>query len=297
MTTSEQIADLLDQLQNQTGIRFAITDNQADEEETILILKNMLRAQHDGTSRESFLRGLLLGLLTPQEIAEGIRRFHIDNDALIFPILIETRQPFSALEQSVVLQLFSSGADTVIMIDDCHIALLRRIPQPLDERAMHQMIRDIQNTLETEAMVSMNLAYDGTVTSMDQLPGVFLTISTTLEICHVFTPTQHICWAHDLGLGKLIYQLPTDICEEYLKDHFHGLHMEDIDEETLHTIHVFLESGLSIAECARHLYLHRNTLIYRLDKIEQLTGLDIRKFDDAMTCKVALMISSYLQQK
>ena len=72
--------------------------------------------------------------------------------------------------------------------------------------------------------------------------------------------------------------------------------MEDIDEETLHTIHVFLESGLSIAECARHLYLHRNTLIYRLDKIEQLTGLDIRKFDDAMTCKVAMMMSNYLLQ-
>ena len=72
--------------------------------------------------------------------------------------------------------------------------------------------------------------------------------------------------------------------------------MDDMDEETIHTIFVFLESGLNIAECARKLFLHRNTLIYRLDKIQKLTGLDIRKFDDAMTCKVAMMMSNYLLQ-
>ncbi len=297
MTNSEQIEELLDQIKNQTGVRFSIQDSQVDDGELLITLKNILRAGHSSTSKEGFLRGLLLGLLTDQEIANGIRRFHLEKTGYFFPVLMEAKQAFSSLEQSVFAQFFSSGADTLIQIDECHIALIRQLPQCLSQESLRQMLFDMQGTLEAEAMISIAFAYDNIATSLEQLPNIFLNISSAMEIGNIFSDTDRIHWAKGLGLGKLIYQLPVDICKEYLRDHFHGLHISDMDDETLHTIHTFLDSGLSIAECARKLYLHRNTLIYRLDKIQQLTGLNIRNFDDALTCKIALMISTYLQHQ
>ena len=296
MNKNQQISDLLEQLQAQTGIGFAIEDADVDEDTAIAVLKNMLHAQYGSTPKEGFWRSLLLGLLSPEEIIQGSHRFHIDKDSLFFPIFVETKQPFSAMEQSVFSQLFLSGADFLVPIDDCHLVILRQLKHPLSSDAMLQMVQNLQNTLEAEAMISINIAYDQPCNALDALPGNFLNISTAMEIGTTFYPTQHIFWAHDLGMGKLIYHLPKEVCREYIKDHFQGIRVNEMDEEIIHTIHVFLESGLNIAECARNLFLHRNTLIYRLDKIQKLTGLDIRKFDDAMTCKVAMMMSNYLSQ-
>ncbi len=297
MDTKKQILDLLEQLNTQTGISFSIDESSKNDEDTIDILKNMLHSQHNSTSKEVFWRNLLLGILSPEEIIQGAHRFHIQRQTLFFPIFVESRQPFSAMEQSVFSQFFSSGADVLIPIDDCHTAILHQEKLSLSTDAMRQKAYELHSMLEAEAMVSINIAYDRMCDTIDTLPAVFLNISTAMEIGTTFYPTEHVFWAHDLGMGKLIYHLPEEVCREYIDDHFRGLQVDRLDEETLHTIHVFLESGLSIAECARKLYLHRNTLIYRLDKIQKNTGLDIRKFDDAMTCKVALMMSTYLMQK
>lgn len=297
MDTRERILDLLEQLKVQTGITFSIDENALTEEETIETLKNMLHAQHSGTSKESFWRNLLLGLLSPEEILRGTHRFHIEKNEILFPVLLESRRSFSSMQQSVIGQFFSSGADVIVPIDDSHTAVLHRTKQLLSHDVMKSFVCDMQAALESEAMTPINVAYDEMCTSIEQLPAVFLNISTAMEIGSIFDSTRHVFWAHDLGMGKLIYHLPAEVCEEYIKDHFRGIHTDAFDEETLHTIHAFLESGLSIAECARKLYLHRNTLIYRLDKIEKLTGLDIRTFDDAMTCKVAMMMSDYLVRK
>lgn len=296
MDKNQQILDLLEQLHSQTGIDFSIRETDVDEEATISVLKNMLHAGYNSTSKEGFWRSLLLGILSQEEILQGSHRFHIDKDSLFFPIFVAAKLPFSSTEQSIFSQLFLSGADSIIPIDDCHLVILRQLKQPLSEEDMLTMVKNLQNTVETEAMISINVSYDQPCSSLDALPGNFLNISTAMEIGSTFYPTQHIFWAHNLGMGKLIYHLPKEICEEYIKDHFRGIRVDDMDEETIHTIFVFLESGLNIAECARKLFLHRNTLIYRLDKIQKLTGLDIRKFDDAMTCKVAMMMSNYLLQ-
>ena len=140
MTSAEEIEELLDQIQNQTGIRFSITDSQIDDEELLITLKNMLRAGHSSTSKEGFLRGLLLGLLSDQEIAEGIHRFHLEKNGYFFPVLMETRQPISSMEQSIFAQFFSSGADTLIQTDECHIALIRQLPQESSQETLRQML-------------------------------------------------------------------------------------------------------------------------------------------------------------
>lgn len=297
MTTTEQIEELLDQLQNQTGVRFAITDSQIEEEETLLLLKNMINSRYNSTSKEGFLRGLLLGLFSPEEIIDGIHRFHLEKNGLYFLVLMEAKQPLSAAEQSVFSQLFSSGRDTLIQTDECHITLIRQLSSIPKDDALRQMVLSMQDTLETEAMISLHFAYDQVVQSLDQFAGIFPRLTTALEIGTTFSSNERIHWTKDLGLGKLIYHLPKEICEEYLQDQFQGNGLPDLDEESLHTIHTFLDCGLSIAECARKLYLHRNTLIYRLDKIQQQTGLDIRRFEDAITCQIALLIATRLHHQ
>ena len=58
--------------------------------------------------------------------------------------------------------------------------------------------------------------------------------------------------------------------------------------------HKFLENNLNVSETSRQLFIHRNTLVYRLDKIQKLTNLDLRVFDDAITFKMALMVVKYM---
>ena len=145
MTSAENIEELLDQIQNQTGIRFSITDSQIDDEELLITLKNMLRAGHSSTSKEGFLRGLLLGLLSDRgDAPRGMHRFHLEKNGYFFPVLMETRQPISSMEQSIFAQFFSSGADTLIQTDECHIALIRQLPQESSQETLRQMLFDMQ---------------------------------------------------------------------------------------------------------------------------------------------------------
>ncbi len=296
MNTKEQIEELLDQLQSQTGIAFQIENSDISDEEVLVTLKNMLLANGNSTSKEGFLRGLLFGYFSKEEISEGIQKFHLQGEGFYLPLLIQVKQPISAMELSIFHQYFSSGADTLLQIQECQLALIRQLSSDMSDEDITDLVYEIQGVLEAETMTSIEVAYDGTVTSLYQLSDAFSKILTAMEVGSIFSNTNQIHWVHNLGMGKLIYQLSDEICEEYLSDHFKGLHISDIDDETLNTIYTFLDCGLSIAACARALYLHRNTLIYRLDKIEQLTGLDIRKFDDAMVCKTALLISTYLMR-
>ncbi len=144
MTSAENIEELLDQIQNQTGIRFSITDSQIDDEELLITLKNMLRAGHSSTSKEGFCADFCWVFYLIRRCAEGIHRFHLEKNGYFFPVLMETRQPISSMEQSIFAQFFSSGADTLIQTDECHIALIRQLPQESSQETLRQMLFDMQ---------------------------------------------------------------------------------------------------------------------------------------------------------
>jgi carbohydrate diacid regulator len=83
------------------------------------------------------------------------------------------------------------------------------------------------------------------------------------------------------------------LCEMFIKEIF-GERNIDLDDETMVTIQKFFENSLNISETARQLYIHRNTLVYRLERLEKMIGLDIRKFEDAMTFKIAMMVIAHM---
>ncbi len=132
------------------------------------------------------------------------------------------------------------------------------------------------------------------MTSLKDLARSFKEAQTALEIGKVFEKEKNIVSYKNLGIGRLIYQLPTTLCEMFLSEVFKQGSIDSLDQETLLTISKFFENNLNVSETARKLFVHRNTLVYRLEKIKKLTGLDIREFDNAIIFKVALMVNRYL---
>ena len=116
-----------------------------------------------------------------------------------------------------------------------------------------------------------------------------------LEVAKIFYPMKRTIEYGNLGVGRLIYQLPVDLCQLFVKEIFGDNIPEEIDEEILSTVSKFFENNLNVSETSRQLYIHRNTLIYRIEKLQKATGLDVRVFDDALTLKIALMVVNYMK--
>ena len=160
-----------------------------------------------------------------------------------------------------------------------------------------RIARTIVDTLSTEALIRVQLSYSFVITSLTELPEAFRETSLALKVGKLFYSEQTVFPYNELGIGRLIYQLPVSLCENFLKEIFGSDVPEAFDDETLGTINRFFQNNLNIAETSRQLHMHRNTLIYRLEQIEKRTGLDVRLFEDAMTFKIAIMVLNYLQSE
>ena len=120
-------------------------------------------------------------------------------------------------------------------------------------------------------------------------------VQGSLDVGKIFFSTKNVIAYNNLGIGRLIYQLPIPLCKMFISEIFEGKSPDEFDEETLTTINKFFENSLNVSETSRQLYIHRNTLVYRLDKLQKSTGLDLRVFEDAITFKIALMVVKYMK--
>jgi carbohydrate diacid regulator len=149
--------------------------------------------------------------------------------------------------------------------------------------------------LGTEAMVSARAAYGTIVPDLKDLSKSFKEAHMAMDVGRIFYPGRSILSYNELGIGRLIYQLPVNLCQMFLREIFGDYDPSSIDQETLATIKTFFDNNLNVSETARQLFIHRNTLVYRMEKLEKATGLDIRTFEDAMTFRIALMVSEYMK--
>ena len=159
---------------------------------------------------------------------------------------------------------------------------------------IEKLANSIIETLSGEFFTRVNVGIGTTATGIKDLAKSFKEAQVALEVGKVFDTDKAIVSYDNLGIGRLIYQLPTTLCEMFLREVFKKGSIESLDQETLFTIQKFFENNLNVSETSRKLFVHRNTLVYRLEKIKKLTGLDLREFDDAIVFKVALMVKKYL---
>jgi carbohydrate diacid regulator len=246
--------------------------------------------------RANFVKNVILNNILPGDIYIKSRELHFNNDATRVVFIIRVPQKTDVSVYDVIQNFFPDKTkDFVININESDIALIKEVRSNVEMKDLEKLARSICDTLATEFFCKAVVGIGTCVTGVKDLARSFKEAQVSLEVGKVFDTEQNIASYENLGIARLIYQLPTTLCEMYLKEVFKQGSIDSLDQETLFTIQKFFENNLNVSETSRKLFVHRNTLVYRLEKIKKITGLDLREFDDAIIFKVALMVNKYLE--
>ena len=245
--------------------------------------------------RGNFIKNVILDNILPGDIYLKSHELHFDSDVSRVCMLIKINDKNDISAYDVLQNLFpDKNKDFIININDTDIALVKEIKPSIDEKDLDKLANSIVDTLSSEFYTHCSVGIGTIVNNIKDLARSFKEAQTALEVGKVFDTEKPIVSYNNLGIARLIYQLPTTLCEMFLKEVFKKGSIESLDQETLFTIQKFFENNLNVSETSRKLFVHRNTLVYRLEKIKKLTGLDLREFDHAIVFKVALMVKKYL---
>ena len=245
--------------------------------------------------RGNFIKNVILDNILPGDIYLKARelRFNSDVSRVCMLIKIVSKTDISAYD--IIQNLFpDKNKDFVININETDIALVKEIRAGIDSKDLEKLAGSIVDTLSSEFYTHCVVGIGTTVNGIKDLARSFKEAQVALEVGKVFDTERTIVSYDNLGIARLVYQLPTTLCDMFLKEVFKRGSIESLDQETLFTIQKFFENNLNVSETSRKLFVHRNTLVYRLEKIKKLTGLDLREFEDAIVFKVALMVKKYL---
>ena len=245
--------------------------------------------------RSNFIRNVILDNILPGDIYVKARELHFNVDAsrVVLLIRIVSSSDISAFD--VIQNLFpDKQKDFVFNINESDLVLVKEIKPGIEPKDLEKLARSIVDTLGSEFYTKVVIGIGTAVVGVKDLAKSFKESQVALEVGKVFDTDKAIISYDNLGIARLIYQLPTTLCDMFLREVFKKGSIESLDHETLFTIQKFFENNLNVSETSRKLFVHRNTLVYRLEKIRKLTGLDLREFDHAIVFKVALMVKKYM---
>ncbi len=258
-------------------------------------LSNIKQFYDEKYDRSNFIKNIILDNILPGDIYLKARELHFNNESSRVVLLIRLVDKNDVSVFDVIQNLFPDKTkDFVINISESDIALVKEVKTDIDGKDLEKLARSISDSLSSEFYTHALVGIGTPVVGVKDLARSFKEAQVALEVGKVFDTERNIVSYEHLGIARLIYQLPTTLCEMFLKEIFKVGSIETLDQETLFTIQRFFENNLNVSETSRKLFVHRNTLVYRLEKIKKLTGLDLREFDDAIVFKVALMVKKYL---
>ena len=258
-------------------------------------IKNLYDEKYD---KNSFIKNIILDNILPSDIYIKGKELRFNTEEVRVVFLIKFLSRTEVLPFNMVQQIFpDKNKDYVISISEQDIVVVKEIKGGTDIREIEKLARSIADTLGTEFYAKVAIGIGTAVDNIKDLARSYKEAQTAIEVGKVFDTEKTVISYENLGIGRLIYQLPTTLCEMFLQEVFKYGSLESLDHETLMTIQCFFENNLNVSETSRKLFVHRNTLVYRLEKIRKLTGLDLREFDNAITLKVALMVKRYLTTK
>lgn len=275
------------------------TDPQASKYASILsiTLSNIKFYYDEKYDRGNFIKNIILENILPNDINLKARelRFNSDVARTVFLIRVTSNNDISAFD--IIQNLFpNKNKDFIINVNENEIALVKETKPEIELSDLENLAGSIVDTLASEFYYTHAVVGIGsTVESLKELARSFKEAQVALEVGKVFDTEKAIISYDNLGIARLIYHLPTTLCESFLKEVFKKSTIESLDQETLFTIQKFFENNLNVSETSRKLFVHRNTLVYRLEKIKKMTGLDLREFDHAIVFKIALMVKKYLK--
>ena len=258
-------------------------------------LQNIKQYHDEKFDKANFIKNVVLDNILPGDIYAKARELHFATDVSRVVLLIRVTSGADISAYDVVSGLFpDKQKDFVFNISENDTVLVKEIKRGIDQHDIEKLAASIVDTLNGEHYIKAVVGIGTPIANVKDLAQSFKEAQIAMEVGKVFDTEQAIVSYDHLGIARLIYQLPTTLCEMFLKEVFKQGSIESLDAETLFTIQRFFENNLNVSETSRGLFVHRNTLVYRLEKIKKLTGLDLREFDDAIVFKVALMVKKYL---
>ncbi len=248
--------------------------------------------------RSNFVKNIILDNILIGDISLKARELYFNTDVQRTVILIRALDTHDVSVYDILQNLFPDrNKDFVININETDIALVKETKSSNEPKVIERLASTIADTISGEFYVHAVIGIGTTVDNLKDLARSFKEAQTALEVGKVFDTEKTIMAYDSLGIARLIYQLPTTLCETFLREVFKRGSIDNLDQETLFTIQRFFENNLNVSETSRKLFVHRNTLVYRLEKIKKITGLDLREFDHAIIFKIALMVNKYLKNK
>jgi carbohydrate diacid regulator len=259
-------------------------------------IQNLLVAYKERFDKDNFIKNLLLDNLLLVDIYNRAKKLHIETNVKRVVFLIETKNEKDTNALETMRSLFSTKTkDFITAVDEKNIILVKEVRQGESYAELDKTANMILDMLNTEAMTKVRVAYGTVINDIKEVSRSYKEAKMALDVGKIFYASKNVIAYSNLGIGRLIYQLPIPLCKMFIREVFDGKSPDEFDEETLTTINKFFENSLNVSETSRQLYIHRNTLVYRLDKLQKSTGLDLRVFEDAITFKIALMVAKYMK--
>ena len=262
---------------------------------TAIQVKSVAAAARERADKGTFIQNIILDNLLSVDIYRQARKYRIEDNVRRLVYIVELLSDTDGTAMEIMKGLFSSASgDYLTQIDEKSIILVKEMGRNEGYEAAAETALMIYDTVSAEAMSGVIISYGTIVETLAQISASYKEAAMAMEVGRIFYSEKSVHAYDRLGIGRLIYQLPPGLCGMFMREVFTKEGPETFDEETINTINRFFENSLNVSETARQMYLHRNTLVYRLDKLYRSTGLDIRRFDDALTLKIAMMVARYM---
>ena len=288
-------------LDNASGNMLLIVWGSGDSASTIgelavCQIESLLSAYAEKTDKNSFMQNLLLDRYSQVEAFNKAAKLHISPSVRRAVFLVETKQHKDESALATIRNIFSARTrDFITALDDSGIIVVRELQNTESYEELDGIACMLVDMLNTEAMTSAWVSYSNVADDIMELSDAYKEARTALEVGKICYAEKNVFGYNQLGIGRLIYQLPTQVCDMFVNEIFGDESLESIDDETLNIIRTFFENNLNLSETSRQLYVHRNTLVYRFEKLQKRFGLDVRTFEDALAFKLAMMVSDYLK--
>jgi carbohydrate diacid regulator len=249
-------------------------------------------------NKATFVKNIISDNILPGDVYVRAKELHFVTDVPRAVFLVRLLERSGVVAVEVIQNLFPDRQrDFVLSVSETDIVIIKEMTYEESPENVQTVAERIESAIRSELQIRSVIGIGTTAFHLRELADRYKEAQVAIEVGKVFETEKSIINYENLGIGRIIYQLPTTLCEMFLSEVFKKSPIEALDADTLETINKFFENNLNVSETSRKLYVHRNTLVYRLEKIKKITGLDLREFDHAIVFKVAMMVKKYLDSQ